>query len=141
MNYKAAMKAKNANAFQQALTYASLGMSCFCCVVCFFLYLLILLLFRIKLTQQTGVTLLAKDQTKAWEKYHLLTFDSYKLCLELQVLTGNYSAADATYTLVLPRATSVQAKTDVYITMFHRFELEVCNEILTVGTGGEGEIG
>jgi hypothetical protein len=72
--------------------------------------------------------LLAKDEKKAWENYQTLTFDLYKLCLELQVLTGNYKAADATYTLTIPHAMSLQAKTDIFITMFYRFELEVNEE-------------
>ena len=75
--------------------------------------------------QHTGATLLAKEGWKAWGKYQVLSFDIHKLCLDLQVLTGSYSAADATYALLLPHATSLQAKTDVYIAVFHRFELEV----------------
>ena len=55
----------------------------------------------------------------------MLTFDLHKICLELQVLTGSYAAADATYALLFPHAMSLQAKTDVCITMFRRFELEV----------------
>jgi hypothetical protein len=46
------------------------------------------------------------------------------------MLTGNYDAADATYALLIPHATSVADKTDIYITMFHRFELEVNNLLL-----------
>ena len=68
----------------------------------------------------------------------MLTFDLHKICLELQVLTGSYSAADATYSLLIPHATSLQAKTDVYITMFRRFELEV-NDLES--SGGREEIG
>ena len=69
--------------------------------------------------------LLAKDEEKEWGKYHTLSFDTHQLFFELQVLTGNYSAADATYAQLIPHAISLQAKTDVYITLFHRFELEV----------------
>jgi hypothetical protein len=69
--------------------------------------------------------LLAKYNERAWEKYNSLTFDICKLCFELQVLTGNYEAAEIMCAQLFPHATSVQDKTDLYIIKFHRFELEV----------------